>query len=438
MSNSQTQADPIVARLQVISDLISTNAHAEAAVELNSTHKAYPTDPRPLLLGARSAEAVGNIKGAIELIQKAIKLAPQWSVSVTELAILMGRDLQVDAAMEQARKAVKLDPANKDVLYRVIDLAHRVNQNRQALEWLHRAVVLSPEMPNLKFLVARDQYMLGDFSDALATFNDYLATNPGNPIALLGRAQAAIAAGNLPLAKSDTAALLEIEPWNPLYIYWDELAQGITPSTMPAEAVLTQFDTGRTDLYEKTVAEMGYQLPKVFGDWIRERYPDLKLNLLDLGCGTGLIGANLGRISGALVGVELSTHMVEQASKHEVYDKVHTVNILDALAATPESIYDVITASDVFPFVGDLSRVIPDAYRLLVAGGHFMFSCEAAPEAGPDLVIKNGLRYQHKLSHVQALCNAAGFNDVQTQALTLFTENARPAQGFTIIAQKSK
>ena len=436
MSNTQTQADPIVARLQVISDLITAGSHAQAAAELNATHKSYPNDPRPLLLGARSAEALGNTKGAIELIQRAITLTPQWSVAVTELAMLLSRDRQIEPAMEQAKKAVKLDPANTDVLFRVIDLAHRLNQHQQALEWLNRAIVLSPGMPNLRFLRARDQYILGDYAQAALSFSEYLVTNPEDTTALLGRAQAAIASGDLSQAEQDTAALLLEEPWNTQYGFWADQAKGITPPSMPADAVLALFDTGRTDIYDQTVKATGYRLPQVAAEWIRKHYPTLELNVLDLGCGTGLVASTLGRIQGAMVGVDLSMQMIEQAGQHDVYDKFHTVNVLDALVATPDALYNVLTACEVFPYVGDLTQVMPNAFRLILPGGHFIFSCEAAPEADSDLVLKNGLRYQHKLSHVLSLCLAAGFEIQENQALTLFTENGQAVQGFAICAYK--
>lgn len=437
MSSIQTQADPIVARLQVISDLIGSGLHAEAAKELNATHKAFPTDPRPLLLGARSAEAVGNTKGAIELFQRAIKLTPQWSVAVTELALLFERNVQIDEAMAQARKAVKLDPNNLDVLYRVIDMAHRVNENKQALEWLARAVTLAPENQNLRYSVARDHHVLGHNDLALAAYGAILEGTPNDASALLGRIQVAIASNNLELARQDSEALIALDPEYPLFAYWNEVAQGNTPKTMPAEAVLAVFDNGRTKFHEKVVATgMGYTLPQLAAEWIRERYPKLELNVLDLGCGTGLVAAKLGRIKGAMVGVDLSIQMIEQAARHEVYDKIHTVNVLDALTATPDSLYDVLTACEVFPYVGDLSQAVPDAFRLLVPGGHFIFSCEVASETGPNLVLKHGLRYQHKLSHIQGLCKAAGLDQIEPTMLTLFTENGIAVEGFAIIAHK--
>jgi predicted TPR repeat methyltransferase len=436
MSNTQTQADPIVARLHVISDLISKGSHAEAATELNTTHKLYPTDPRPLLLGARSAEAVGNMSGAIELVQRAVQLTPQWSVAATELAMLLGRSLQVEDAMKQASVAVALDPANLDVLYRVIDLAHRVHQPKLALEWLDRAVVLAPDNPNLRFMRARDHHVIGNYDQAVALYSEILASNPGEVSALLGRTLAAVASNQLELAVSDTNALVALEPTNSLFVYWSEVANGRTPSVMPNDAVLAQFDTGRADLYEKYAEASGYVLPKLTAEWIRNRYPDLKLNLLDLGCGTGLVAAKLGRVNGAIVGVDLSMQMVEQAVRHNVYDKIHTVNVLDALKATPSSLYNVLTACELFPYLGDLTSAVSDAFRLIVPGGHFIFSCEESPDSGADLALNIGLRYRHKLSHVKSLCLAAGFVIEEIKPLTLLAENGQSAAGFAVIAHK--
>lgn len=437
MSNTQTQADPIVARLHVISNLIAKGAHAEAAVELNATHKAFPTDPRPFLQGARSAEAVGNIKGAIELIQRAVKLTPQWSVAVTELALLFERAMQVDEAIAQARKAVKLDPNNIDVLYRVIDMAHRVNETEQGLIWLKKAVLLAPSNQNLKYLVARDHHLLGNHADALMAYEKLLEADPTDASALLGHLQVAIMANDMQSAQADGERLLKLSTENPIFNYWNEVANGPTPKTMPSEAVLAIFENGRTKLYDKQVKDkLGYKLPTLAADWIRTRYSTLQLNVLDLGCGTGLVASTLGRIQGAMVGVDLSMQMIEQAGQHDVYDKFHTVNVLDALVATPDALYNVLTACEVFPYVGDLTQVVPNAFRLILPGGHFIFSCEAAPEAGSDLVLKNGLRYQHKLSHVLSLCLAAGFEIQENQALTLFTENGQAVQGFAICAYK--
>lgn len=84
--------------------------------------------------------------------------------------------------------------------------------------------------------------------------------------------------------------------------------------------------------------------------------------------------------------------------------------MLDALRDTPADYYEAITCTDVLVYVGDLTPVIPNAHRILKAGGHFIFTCEAAADEEPDMVMRGAKRYAHKASHVERLCREAGFD----------------------------
>jgi predicted TPR repeat methyltransferase len=185
------------------------------------------------------------------------------------------------------------------------------------------------------------------------------------------------------------------------------------------------------------VRSLGYRLPQQVAEKLLHAHPDKKLNVLDLGCGTGLLGACLGRLDGALVGVDVSREMITQAVKHDVYDKFHTVNVHDALDATPESLYDVIAALDVFIYAGDVSKAIPDAHRILVPGGTLVASFETAPEDGENLVLLLSGRYSHKRSHVANMCEMAGFAKVDIEDTVLRLENGEPVNGFVVWATKA-
>jgi predicted TPR repeat methyltransferase len=128
--------------------------------------------------------------------------------------------------------------------------------------------------------------------------------------------------------------------------------------------------------------------------------------------------------------------MIEQAKRHQVYDKFHNVDLLEALEATPEALYDVIAALDVFIYAGDLSRAVPDALRILRPGGQFIFSCEAALPGEADLVLRPSRRFAHQRSHVEALCREAGFATVSVEELELRYENFEPIGGFLVTATK--
>ena len=185
------------------------------------------------------------------------------------------------------------------------------------------------------------------------------------------------------------------------------------------------------------VRDLRYQLPKKVADLILEKYPDRKLNLLDLGCGTGLLGVCLGRLDGFAIGVDVSEKMLEQASRHQVYDRFHNVNLLDALRDTPADMYEVLTALDVFIYVGDLTQAIADAHRIAKPGGYLIFSCEQASAHEAPWVLRQSKRYAHERQHVEQLCRTAGFSEVSMHDITLRYEGGQPIEGYWVVAQKA-
>lgn len=196
------------------------------------------------------------------------------------------------------------------------------------------------------------------------------------------------------------------------------------------------FDTGANRFDRQLVVQLQYKLPRDVAQMIQVWHPDRKGDVLDLGCGTGLLGACLGPIEGVLVGVDLSGEMIKQATRHNVYDSFHLVNVLDALQATPSEMYDVITALDVFIHVGDLVSVIPNSYRILLPGGRFVFSCESGAEGSSDYALHSDLRYTHQRSYVQRLLVESGFNEVEMEDRVLRYEAGQAVNGFVVMARK--
>ena len=430
-------ADPLAPHLQAVENLIQQRQLDLAAQQLNALVRTAPDDARIYLLGCRLAEAAGNAKGSVDAARRATAAAPGWSVAVTELAMALARANQFGEAITTAQKAVDLDPNNLGLLARVIDVAHRAQHFDLALAWLRRAVVLAPQNLELKRLVARDLGLKNQHAEALAAWDEVLQAAPQDPAGLLGRAQTALKLGQADRAQEDLAALAAAHPDNPEYSFWLEVAHGRTPPRQPVTMVQALYE-GFAPLYDQHVVHgLRYELPKLVAERIFQWYPDRTLNVLDLGCGTGLLGTCLGRLQGALVGVDISRPMLDQALRHGLYDKLHNVDLLEALEATPESLYDVIAALDVFIYAGDMARAIPDAHRILKPGGRFVFSCEKANDEEADLVLRPTMRYAHRAGTIEATCKAAGFGTVEIEPMTLRYEDQAPVEGFLVVARKA-
>lgn len=437
MTSTPSVNDPLVSRLHAAQALIEAGKLPEAAKKLNQARSFAPNDPRVYLLGMLLAEASDNPQGALQSGRRALELAPDWPVAVTELGLLFARLNQFDDAIALAQRAVALDGSNPALLGRVIDIAHRARRLDLAIEWLERAVQVAPEHQHIKYLLARDLAQRGEHDRALLGLEPLLAANPDDPTLLICRLKSLLALERRDEAKLAGERLAALDPENAEYCFWRDLAQGEVAPKYPQKMVEELYD-GFAEVFDHHLETLKYDLPRDVAAKIKALHPDNQLNVLDLGCGTGLLGASLGRINGGLVGVELSLKMIEQAGHHGVYDRFHNVDLVEALQATPENLYEVITALDVFIYVGDLAAAIPGAFGVLKPDGHFFFSCETAQETEDDLVFRSSLRYAHKASHVEALCRQAGFEDVTLENRVLRTEGAQQVLGYLVTARKPK
>lgn len=407
-----------------------------AALTLNKANAQWPQNPRVFMLGGLLAEKSGNVNGAFEALRKSVALAPDWGPGLLELALLLARQNQFKEAVETAEKVAALEPQNLQVLAGIIDIAHRAGHTEMAVRHLRRGLELVPGDVALRRLLARDLSDQGQHDESLALWSALVDESPADHQSLTGRVQALIAAGKPTDARANAETLLGLAPEDVVYQHYAQITRGETPAQRPAELTRPLFDSTAEFYDMHMVRNLKYQLPKQVADKILARHPDKKLNVLDLGCGTGLLGVCLGRLDGALIGVDLSMKMIEQAARHNVYDRFHTVNLHDALRETPEGLYQAITALDVFIYAGDLTETIPNAYRVLAPDGVLIFSCEVADETGPDLALLPSGRYAHKRSHAEALCKAAGFDTVEVEDTVLRHENNQPVHGFVVTAHK--
>lgn len=434
---SATATDPNLQYLTKAREQIANGDLKNAAQTLNKANAQWPQDPRVFMLGGLLAEKAGNVKGAFEALRKSVSLAPDWGPGLLELALLLARQNQFNEAVETAEKVALIEPKNLQVLAGVVDIAHRAGHSEMAIRHLRRGLELVPGDVMLRRLLAGDLSGLGQHEESLTLWSALVAENPQDSQSLLGRVQACIATGKPADAQQNAAVLLGLAPDDAVYQYYAQLARGETPVQQPAELIRPMFDN-MAEFYDlHMVRSLKYQLPKQVGDQILARYPEKKINVLDLGCGTGLLGVCLGRLDGALVGVDLSVKMIEQAARHNVYDRFHTVNLHDALRETPGDLYQVIAALDVFIYAGDVTEAIPNAARVLAPGGMLIFSFETAPEQGADLVLQPSGRYAHKRSHIEALCKTAGFASVEVRDTELREENHQPVNGFVVTACKA-
>ncbi|WP_064682359.1 class I SAM-dependent DNA methyltransferase [Rhizobium bangladeshense] len=216
------------------------------------------------------------------------------------------------------------------------------------------------------------------------------------------------------------------------------MGRGETPAKAPDAYIETLFDQHAEVFEDVLVEQLGYHVPML----VRQRLQQLKLGpfkrLLDLGCGTGLTGGALRDFCEDMTGIDISEKMVEVAHEKDLYETLFVAEVEDFLEDNDEEAFDIITATDVLPYLGALEPLFFGAAENLAAGGLFIFSSETLPEeilAGRAYMVGPHQRFAHADAYVRERLTATGFELVEITDINVRMEDGRPTPGHLVIAR---
>jgi predicted TPR repeat methyltransferase len=173
-------------------------------------------------------------------------------------------------------------------------------------------------------------------------------------------------------------------------------------------------------------------VPELLAAAVAAATPDQLMDVLDLGCGTGLCGALLRPMAGTLRGVDLSPAMIAKARERGVYDELEVGDLIESLRRRPKTC-DLLTAADVLNYVGDLAPVLDAATLALRPGGLFAFTVEAAASGDRFELVKGTQRYAHARPHVDHVARIYGFEQRSLEPVILRHDAGKPVHGYLAV-----
>jgi predicted TPR repeat methyltransferase len=190
------------------------------------------------------------------------------------------------------------------------------------------------------------------------------------------------------------------------------------------------------EFYERNMRkELEYCGPEVLASALRREIgPATGLDVLDLGCGTGLAGPQLRPFARMLTGVDLSPEMAERAKATGVYDAVDIAEITAWLAQRRARDFDVIAACDTLIYFGDLGQVMRPAAARLREQGTFAFTVERGD--GGSFSLTDSGRYVHSEQHIALAAAAAGFRIASIERVTLRYEYGDAVEGLVAVLRR--
>jgi predicted TPR repeat methyltransferase len=207
---------------------------------------------------------------------------------------------------------------------------------------------------------------------------------------------------------------------------------GPPPAAAPNAFVASLFD-GYADRFETHLREsLTYRGPELLlGALSAVAGPALRdLDVLDLGCGTGLAGELFRPLARRLDGVDLSAKMLARAEAKGVYDQLTEGDLVAYLGAVSDP-YHLILAADVFVYLGDLVPVFAAARKALREGGRLAFTVEAWD--GPDYHLRPSRRYAHSRDYLTHTADVSGFTVQFLEENSTRDEGTRPVRSFICV-----
>jgi len=202
------------------------------------------------------------------------------------------------------------------------------------------------------------------------------------------------------------------------------------PSAPPREYVARLFDSYAGYFDEHLVGGLNYQAPQLLHEAVTAAAPAQPMDILDLGCGTGLCGMLFRPMARRLIGVDLSPGMLEKSRQRGVYDELIEDDAASALRNRPRSA-DLILAADVFIYVGALDNVFAAAAQALRPGGLLAFTIESLDSG--DYVLRRTRRYAQSIAYVRRLAQGCRFTEVSMRPVVLRKDLGQPVEGLAIV-----
>lgn len=212
------------------------------------------------------------------------------------------------------------------------------------------------------------------------------------------------------------------------------LGRGEAPSKAPTAYVTTLFDQHAEAFDSILVDQLQYRVPWQLAELIGRLAPGPYERMLDLGCGTGLAGLTLKPHAAEITGVDLAESMLEQADEREVYDSLFVGDVVQFLEEE-DTRFDLIVATDVLPYLGDLTAFMAGLKRCIAPGGIIGLSSEALPNGGQDWKIGPTQRYLHSEAYLRRVMDEAGLTPLAMDPITVRFEDGVAQPGNLILAR---
>jgi predicted TPR repeat methyltransferase len=330
---------------------------------------------------------------------------------------------RLDLAAGLIAQAIAADGNKPDFHYNLAVVLKAQGKLQEAVVSYQRAIALKPDYADAHNNLGNLWKVLGQPGNALASFAAALQHRPGNADTLYNLGLLCSEAGDRDLAAVHFQRYLENDPGDSRGVRMLLSRLGLaTAPEQTSQAQLQKIYDVRSQFWD---GERSYFAPALVAEALKQYAPSSnsgsnpggRQDILDIGCGTGLVGALVRPLihsgAGRLDGVDISRAMLDKAEAKGVYDRLDRGDLVSFMSGQ-KSGYDTILAAAALIHFGDLRALFQAAAQSLRDKGLFIFTLFSHQDEA-DFAVAAGERlaqsgcYSHSIGYVERLARENGF-----------------------------
>jgi predicted TPR repeat methyltransferase len=408
--------------------------------------KKDPNQPDALLYLGVLFHQLKHSERAVGLIRKSLDSSPDFLAAHQNLGNIYQETGKTADALECYQKVTTLNPADAEGHSNLCIALQHLGRLDEAIESGRKATALAPKnkvswvnLANALTIASRFEEAIECYQQSLALDNRFYAAHSGlcHCTYRWERSTKGVEGKKMEKTLAAYQQWLEADPDNPVSKYMLAACTGDASMTRsPEDFVTVLFDDFAAN-FDQNLARLNYRVPTLVAGLVNDvmDYPSAQYNVLDAGCGTGLLAADLKPFARCLTGVDLSSGMLEKAKMRGMYDHLIKADLTRFLS-NKETIWDLIVCADTLCYFGQLDEIIKLMAESLGENGILISSFEHLKEDGQGYRLNPNGRYSHTETYLQSCFNASGLTVLQTHSEDLRKEGGQPVAGLIFVVRK--
>ena len=324
------------------------------------------------------------------------------------------------AAADLICRAIAINGGVPGFHYNLAIVLKALGRLNEAAASYERAIVLQPDHVNAHNNLGNVWKSLRQWDKARASFARALQYNPGNADTHYSLGILSCDVGKRDEAEEHFRRCLACDPGDSrgVAMLLAHLGKGAVPRRTSEAQLLSIYDV-RSRFWDQ---ERSYFAATLVANGLRRHADRSGLDILDVGCGTGLVGEAVRDLGGRLDGVDVSPAMLEKAKAKGVYNSLVEAD-LGSFMAQHENGYDAVLAAATLIHFGDLGPLFGRVRRSLRDQGLFVFTLFPHEDPSTDYAVASsdklaqGGCFRHGLSYVKRLAAEAGLAVLELAAV---------------------